>query len=124
MYTSKIVGILCFVIASTNVSADDSKFCDQQICRAAIATVMYKDVGIVTASGDGVIAVTYRSDSLKTFKCRIDGQRLMWGNADGRCRDHAMDEKVMWEMRGDILVIRQPWSDGSVSEDEFGADRL
>ena len=112
------------MIAVATAFGDDRSFTNQQICRAAIATIMHKDVGIVSASGEGTISVTYSSNGRKTFKCRIEGQRVMWGNADGRWRNHPMDEKVMWETEGNTLVIRQPWSDGSVSEDKFTRDQL
>ena len=119
--TATILGLL---LASATGVADEATFTEQQICRAAIATIMHKDVSIVSASGEGVIAVSYRSDSLQKFKCRLEGARVMWGSADGRWRNHSLDEKVMWEAIGDTLVIRQPWSDGSLTEDEFSKDQL
>ena len=123
----RIIGIatmIGFLLAYEAGLADDATFSDQHICRAAIAAIMHKDVSIVSASGSGVIAVSYGSDGLRKFKCRIEGSRVLWGNADGRWRDHSLDEKIMWEAKGNTLVIRQPWSDGSVSEDAFDKDQL
>ena len=119
-----IIVVAGLLLVSAPSIADEATFTDHQICRAAIATIMHKDVSITSASGEEVISVSYRSEYLKKFKCRLQGSRVMWGAADGRWRDHPMDEKVMWEAKGEKLIIRQPWSDGSVSEDEFDRDQL
>jgi hypothetical protein len=112
------------LLLTATVAADEVTFTEQQVCRAAIATIMHKDIGIVSAAGEGTISVTYNSGGLKKFKCRIEGSSVMWGSADGRWRNQAYDEKVMWEAAGDTLVIRQPWSDGSVSTDKFTRDQF
>ena len=124
MRATKVATTLGLLLASTTSVAVEAMFTDQQICRAAIATIMHKDVSIVSASGTGVIFVSYSSDGPKKFKCRLEGPPVMWGNADGRWRNHSLDEKVMWEAIGDTLVIRQPWSDGSLTEDEFNKNQL
>ena len=116
--------LIALLILLPLIASAEGTYSDQQICRTAIATIMHKDVGIVSASGKGVIAVKYTSSGVKDYKCRIDGQRVMWGNADGIWRDRALDEKVMWKVVGEMPVIRQPWSDGSVSEDEFTKDQF
>jgi len=95
-----------------------------RICRAAIAAIMARDPAMIRAdvATGGYVSLHYRSpshDSRWSYKCKIEGNRVLWGKLGGRWRDH-FDDAVVTFHRGSNptdIVIRQQYSDGSTGKD-------
>jgi hypothetical protein len=98
-----------------------------QICRAAVAALMGRDPSIVqiTREQDGIIYLAYTRPTDGTRwenRCRIVGNRVNWATLTGRWRDDHRDERVTYEVKpAGGVVIRQTFTDGSISEKSFPA---
>ncbi len=84
---------------------------------------MHQPTKIITVKEEGenyIISYKRRSDKQKfVYKVRVEGDRAIWANIDGRWRDSAEDEKVTFLEEGKNLFITQTFSDGSVSSKAF-----
>ena len=95
------------------------------ICRATIAAIMGRPIGIITAneSQSDTIPTTYqRPDDGSVWRnmCRISGNRVIWASvrADGsrgRWRSHPLDSYVRFELSETSLTITETFGDGSES---------
>ena len=68
------------------------------ICRTAIAAVMDRDPKQVQAqdAADGIVALTYArpfDNFVFAYRCRIEGNHVVWADEPGRWRDGAKDAK-------------------------------
>ena len=75
------------------------------ICRTAIAVVMDRDPKLLQAQDapDGVVVLTYArpfDNFIFTYRCRLEGDRVVWADEPGRWRDEAKDAKVSFEVAG------------------------
>lgn len=120
-----------FAISSepnTQVSAKDRG----RICRAFDADMGGYDPKIVqVVSDNGTIARTRyaRPDDGKiwTRECRLDRNRIIWRTVDvdgprsglGPWRNRLTDETITFELKGDSVVIRTDWQDGSSSTNSY-----
>lgn len=81
IFFAMLVPVLCF----------GTEFTREQICKATIATVMFKQPSIMVSKklSNGDIKVSYiRNNGTKwAYKCKINGQNILWGNIEGRWRD-------------------------------------
>jgi hypothetical protein len=61
-----------------------------------------------------------------TYRCRIDGNRVMWANEPGRWREDPKDDKVLFEdvEAGKQLRIIKNHRDGSSTKQLFGRDTI
>ena len=125
------IGLFLVLIIGSQIgtSAESSAFSENQICKAGIAIIMGRDPGTMTTKKDvsNVIFVSYirQSDgNLFTYKCRINGNQIMWGNETGRWRDDSADSTVSYSISGLSLQVRDQFSDGSASEEIYTAAQL
>ncbi len=114
---------------NTNAFAQDTSYSEAQICRATVAVIMGRDPFIMKTDRvvEGVFHLSYvRPDdgARWAFKCKIEGQRILWGNIDGRWRDHPDDEVFTYAVSGGQLHIKELFGDGSVKEEFFSQEVL
>lgn len=105
-------------------AAEQAKFSPQQICKAAIATIMGRDPKIIRVNkvDADVIYVSYtRADdgTLWSQRCRIDGAKVIWATSTGRWREHPLDEVITFASTPKTLTVSQKFSDGSSSAKSF-----
>ena len=117
--TSQFAVMIMTIIFSTPTYSATEGSRDNRVCIAAIASVMNRDPSTMTTqrTAEGIVLVSYRrpdGDSF-TYKCRVEGSRVLWGNPDGRWRDHPMDSKVTYRESGDTVSITETWPDGSTT---------
>jgi hypothetical protein len=110
-------------------STNKGDFTDTQICKAGIATVMGREPKIMTIDRvqTEVIYLSYirQDDQSKwVFKCKLDGNQIVWGNDDGRWRDNAADSAVRFYVSGKVISIAETFGDGSVTRNSFGIEGL
>jgi hypothetical protein len=98
-------------------------FTEVDVAKFAISTIMFQPTKIISATkseNNHIISYTRRDDGKKfTYKVRIEGNKIIWANIDGRWRDSPEDEKITFIENGNKLKIIQQFSDGSKDEKEF-----
>jgi len=75
------------------------------ICRTAIAVVMDRDPKVMQATdaADGVVVLTYArpfDNFVFTYRCKLEGDRVVWADEPGRWRDDIKDAQVSFEVTG------------------------
>ena len=68
--------------------------------------------------GDPKSGETYK------IKCHVNGDTVIWGNADGRWRTHELDSKITYQASDDILTVVEDYGDGSIKEEHFSREEL
>jgi hypothetical protein len=74
----------------------------EAICRIAIASIKGRDPKLMKVAlvKDDVFFLTYTRpiDSFVwTYRCRIDGSRVVWADEPGRWRNEPKDDKISFE---------------------------
>ena len=80
-----------------------------------------------TDARDGGVVVTYArpfDNFVFTYRCRIEGDRVVWADEPGRWRDGARDAKVSFEIAGtgDRLRIVVSRANGPTLQQLFDRD--
>ncbi|GAB3969593.1 hypothetical protein GCM10028806_16090 [Spirosoma terrae] len=92
-------------------------FTEADVAKYTIASVMGKPANIISVSksaGQYIVKYTRPNDSQKfAYKVKIEGNRAIWANLDGRWRDTQYDERITFSEVGNKLKITQTFSDGS-----------
>jgi hypothetical protein len=104
----------------------------EAICRAAIASITDRDPKImqVTRAVGSIIFLTYVrpiDNFIWTYRCRIEGNRVVWADEPGRWReDNPGDDKIFFETTdaGKQLRIVNNHDDGSSKEQVFDRDEI
>ncbi len=83
---------------------------EYEISAAVISAMMGRAVSIMNVKSDDgdIFYVKYsRSDdgSIWTYKCKIDGTRVIWGTRDGRWRTHPADDIISYKDKSGKLII-------------------
>jgi hypothetical protein len=94
---------LAFLLAWLSAASAEPAFEIHTICRTAIAAMMDRDPKLVQATdaSDGTVVLTYArpfDNFVYTYRCRIDGDRVIWADEPGRWRDGPKDAKVSFEV--------------------------
>lgn len=60
------------------------------------------------------------------YRCRIEGNRVIWASEPGRWRDGPKDDKVSFEVVGDGRQLRivDDHGDGSATTELFDRDKI
>ena len=103
----------------------------EAICRTAIASIMGRDPKImqVTRTAGDVLFLTYvrpMDNFVWTYRCRIEGNRVVWAAEPGRWRDDPKDDEIFFEDvdAGKQLRIIQNHGDGSSTKQLFDRDTI
>jgi hypothetical protein len=98
----------------------------EAICRTAIASIMGRDPKVmqVTRTAGNVLFLTYArpmDNFVWTYRCRIEGNRVVWASEPGRWREGPKDDKVFFEDvdAGKQLRIIENHGDGSSTKQLF-----
>lgn len=103
----------------------------EAICRTAIASIMGRDpklMQVTRADGD-VLFLTYvraMDNFVWTYRCRVEGNRVVWADEPGRWRDGPEDDEVLFEVvdAGKQLRIIENHGDGSSINQLFDRDMI
>ena len=126
-----VIRLLAFpiLLAVMPTASASSAFEAKAICRTAIAVVMDRDPKLVQAQDapEGVVVLTYArpfDNFVFTYRCRIEGNRVVWADEPGRWRDDAKDAKVSFEVAGtgDRLRITVNRANGPTLQQLFDRD--
>ena len=129
-FVSKLLAVT-LLLASLPPASAEPLFGRQAICRTAIASIMDRDPKAVqiTRTSDAVLLLTFVrpiDNFVWTYRCRIDGNRIVWGNEPGRWRDGPRDDKVFFEVvgAGAQLRIIEKHVDGSTTNQLFDRNMI
>jgi hypothetical protein len=122
---------LSILLASAPAVSAEPSFEAAAICRTAIASLMGRDPRLLQTSGaaDGVVVLTYArpiDNFVWTYRCRIEGDRVIWADEPGRWRQGAKDDKVSFEVlsAGTQLRIIATHADGSTTRLLFDREMI
>lgn len=93
----------------------------EDISKYAISSLMSQDpinMNVYT-EGENFIISYIKDSKLYSYKIKFDQNQIMWGNLDGRWRDHELDEKLFYKEVDDKLQITMQFSDGTNSTKEY-----
>jgi hypothetical protein len=125
--------LMTFTILSGSISLASaaSSFAVETICRTAVAAITDRDPKImrVTRTVGGVLFLTYVrpvDNFVWTYRCRIEGNRVVWATEPGRWRDNPKDGEVLFEDvgAGKQLRIIENHRDGSSTKQLFDRDKI
>jgi hypothetical protein len=125
--------LLIFTTLSAGVlpAAAAPAFEVEAICRTAIASIMGRDPKImqVTQNVCDVLFWTYvraMDNFVWTYRCRVEGNRVVWATEPGRWRDDVKDDKVLFKIvdAGKQLRIIESHVDGSTTKQLFDRDTI
>jgi hypothetical protein len=83
----------------------------------------------VTRTAGNVVFLTYVrpiDNFVWNYRCRIEGNRILWASEPGRWRDDPKDEKVFFEVidGGKQLRVIEDHGDGSRTNQLFDRDMI
>jgi hypothetical protein len=123
---SALAGYLAPSLADTA-----SSFEPEAICRTAIASIMGRDPKIVQVTrvvGDILFLSYVRpiDNFVWAYRCKIQGNRVIWASEPGRWREDPKDDKVFFEIveGGKQLRIIEDHGDGSAAKELFERDQI
>ena len=101
----------------------DKVFTESEIAKYTISAIMNQSPEIVNVSeNSGIYYISYtRTNDGQEFKykIKINGEKVTWGNIDGRWRNNQLDGKINYSEKDSILSIIQTFEDGSEVIKEF-----
>jgi hypothetical protein len=123
--------VFTMLSASLSQASAASAFEAAAICRTAIASVADRDpkaMQISRTAGD-ILFLTYArpiDNFVWTYRCRIDGNRVVWASEPGRWRDGPKDDKILFEEvgGGKQLRIIANHRDGTSTKQVFDRDKV
>jgi hypothetical protein len=103
----------------------------EAICRTAIASIMGRDPKIVqvTRIAGDILFLSYVrpiDNFVWDYRCKIEGNRVVWASEPGRWREDPKDEKVFFEIvgGGKQLRIIEDHGDGPPTKELFERDQI
>jgi hypothetical protein len=105
---------------------------DEQVCKAAVAKMFYKDPSIIsTSEGRNFVTLTYtrKSDGSEwKYRCKVDGNNISWAGfidgAWGRWRTGPSDARVTYEVNGKNLSISEKYPGSKASVRSYRVSEL
>jgi hypothetical protein len=101
------------------------------ICRTAIAAIMDRDPKLMQSrtAPDGVVMLTYArpiDNFVWAYRCRLEGNRVVWANEPGRWRDKAKDDRIFFEVvgAGAQLRIIDNHANGTTTQELFDRTKI
>ncbi|MEO7978982.1 hypothetical protein [Flavobacterium sp.] len=98
-------------------------FTYEDISRYAIASIMGQSAKIIKVTKkDEIYILSYirKSDKQKfDYKMKVEGNKILWANLDGRWRNSEYDEKITFIEKENNINIIQTFEDNSQDIQEF-----
>ena len=107
-------------------------YAPEAICRTAIAAVMGRDPKLVrvTRTAGDVLFLSYvrpLDNFVWDYRCKIQGNRVIWASEPGRWREDPKDDKVFFEIvegGKQLRIIVEDHGDGSATKELFERDQI
>jgi len=96
---------------------EPATFSREAICKFGIAARMGRDPSIIVVDEirDGVVFLSYTRPDDGThwaYKCRLEGDKIIWGLKGGRWRTRPMDSTIIYVIRSDTIQVEDHYTDG------------
>lgn len=93
----------------------------KKICKAAISSIMGVDHTTIKSKlkEDGSVYLYYQIDGKfrkYDYKCKLDGNKVIWGTAMARWRTQSDDAVISYEVQNGDLIIKEKFRDEPESE--------
>jgi hypothetical protein len=131
MHSSFRMIALPMLLSGLSPAAAAPAFEVETICRTAIAAIMDRDPKAmkVTKNAGDLLILTYDrpiDNFIWTYRCRIQGNRVVWASEPGRWRDGPKDDQILFEVvdAGRQLRIIAVRRDGSRAQQLFDRDAI
>jgi len=116
-------------VLATSLEPPMGAFTQEQIARAAIATVMDQDPTVieVVRMENGVIYTTYTREYFKTTwanRCKLEGDQVVVASATGRWRTDEHNDQLTFAATDNDLVITRRSPDGTLKKRDFNLREL
>jgi hypothetical protein len=129
-FVSRLI-VFAMLSASISPASAAPAFEAEAICRTAIASITGRDPKImqVTRADGDVLFLTYvraMDNFVWTYRCRVEGNRVVWASEPGRWRDGPKDDEILFEFvdAGKQLRIIENHRDGSSTRQVFDRDMI
>ena len=106
-------------------------FAPEAICRAAIASITGRDPRImrITRIDGDILFLSYVrpiDNFVWDYRCRIEGNRVIWASEPGRWREAPTDARISFDVVGEgrQLRITDDHGGGSVTSELFDRDKI
>lgn len=109
--------------------ATEAVITKEDICKAGIAKIMARDpkgMKIIKSEG-GVVHLQYvrtNDNSVWSYRCRLEGTRIMWASNTGRWRDDPRDEKITYVVTTDTVTVKETFASGESTQQVFKTSQL
>lgn len=125
----KICHLLIGAVYMLSLPAMAGEFSAEQICKAAIGTLMGQEPKIIKIlkNDAGIIDLSYirPADGTRwSYRCKLDGNKVIWAVDQGRWRVGADDEIVTYSFVSGGIEVVDTYSDGSSTKETYTAVRL
>ncbi|PLX79866.1 MAG: hypothetical protein C0616_10240 [Desulfuromonas sp.] len=102
---------------------------DVQICKAGISTVMKRKPAHLAVKDQDkqavYLAIVENGVEQKWgYKCRVEGDRVVWGAENGRWMTDRKDATVTYKVEGDTLTVMQMFYQGGRRVKTFSLEGL
>jgi hypothetical protein len=119
------------LLAVASPASAELSFDPPAICRTAIAAIMDRDPKLMQTRtvADGIVMLTYArpiDNFVWAYRCRLEGNRVIWASEPGRWRDKAKDDKILFEVvgAGSQLRIIDNHPNGTTTRQLFDRDKI
>ena len=123
--------LLAILLASAGLAKSQTlpTFHNQEICRAAIGLAFGRDPRIIKIDRQGgrTLFLHYNrpgDGKYWDYRCKVDGNRILWSDVTGRWRDQASDGILLYTISSLGLAITQKYPDGSASTQTYTKAQL
>ncbi|MBD3791840.1 MAG: hypothetical protein IE918_06780 [Campylobacterales bacterium] len=104
------------ILSPALYGASDDATPQIKICKAALSSIMGIDHRTIQAEKreTGVVSLHYRIEGEKeryAYKCRVEGNRVIWGSAGGRWRTDKSDAVITFTIGGAHITIEERFND-------------
>lgn len=113
--------MLLLLVSNTLFGASSDAYTHVQICKAALSSVMGVDHSAIQTEKrkHGVVYLQYRIEGENDrydYKCRVEGNRVLWGSAKGRWRTKKGDAVVTFIVSNGNVTITERFNDEPSSQ--------
>lgn len=128
----KMINLICLALTAAASfvpmeAAAVTSVPESSLCKAAIATIMNRNPATMRTRGQGdstLVSYTRSDGNRYTYKCKLKGNRVLWGNSDGRWRTHPADSKVFYRVGEGRVFIEDRFGDGSSTKKSYTFGQL
>ena len=113
--------MLLLLVSNTLFGASSDAYTHLQVCKAALSSVMGVDHKMIHTEkrNDGIVYMYYRIEGESDrydYKCRLVGNRVIWGSAKGRWRTKKGDAVVSFSVNNGHVMITERFNDEPKSQ--------